>query len=94
MTLVERLRGSVHITDARTLCSAAADEIERQFPKELAQRLMENVRGNNVCSTYRGGKFIHHGCELCGSEWGAGAPETHNGTCLIAMADIAIEQMP
>lgn len=63
--------------------------------KELIQKLLDDVRGNALVTTYRGGRPepTHHGCELCGSEWKPGEPECHVGPCLITMANVALEQM-
>lgn len=66
-------------------------------PKDLLENLVAEVRAHNIQNWYQPGKtgdaVVKHSCDLCKSEWKPSEPETHNGACLIAMADVAIEQM-
>lgn len=64
--------------------------------KKLLEQLVAEVRNHNITNIYTGipTQLVGHGCELCNSEWKPGESETHAGACLIAMTDIAIEQMP
>lgn len=66
--------------------------------KELAQKMLAEIRGHNIQNWYQAktgwDKPCKVSCEKCGSEWQPSEQEAHGADCLVAIAGIAVRQMP